>query len=357
MKELNGGPRLRISSRQDLVELAPYLLGFHPVESVVVLVLSADERSVVLAARIDLAHAAEPQVRDELTLMLRRSGGTQAVLLVYGPRLGVPPTPEEAELGELPYAELVEALIEVVEQADVRFFGGGYIAGDRWWSYRPCADRGCCPPHGMRIEGEDSQVAAAATFLGLTALRDRTALEETLAPIDDPGIREALGVAKQELLDAGRARDVDGWCAGVGVQLRSVLDRVTGGDSPWLPDRVAARLVLGLAEQRIRDIAWLWLEIDPDTRWLGAERLWRQLIRRAPEEYRLVPLALFAWACWRGGDGIRARIGVERALTLDPTYQMALLLRAALEQGVDPGDIATLLSGLDGEASGKARTG
>lgn len=334
-----------LHGRQELVEVAPYLLGYHPTDSVVAVGMSG-QGGIELAIRADLSDAANPALAEQLVTMAKEAGAERLVLLVYAGPQEPPPAMWEAEVGLLPHDELVEELAGLAVSAGMRMVGALYVSADRWWTYQPCGDPDCCPPDGGPAISGDCRPAAEATYAGMTALPDRSALVATLDPVGDPfgrTMETALAAARQELLDAARSRDLDRWQAGVLIHLRSVLDRVEGGDVPWLSDRVAARLVLGLTDVFVRDRAWLWLEADPAARWTVAEPLWRQLARRAPEQYRAAPLFLGAWACWRGGDGVRARIGVERALSCDPGYQAALLMEEALNQGMDPRGLEPLL--------------
>jgi hypothetical protein len=45
---------------------------------------------------------------------------------------------------------------------------------------------------------------------------------------------------------------------------------------------------------------------------------------------------LFAMASWRAGDSTHATIALERALAIDPSYSMALLLMHALQSLLSP---------------------
>jgi hypothetical protein len=345
MTEPTAEPSFHIHNREDLIEVTPYLLGYRPIDSLVVIAL-AGGGELRLTIRSDLTEAAEPVFAAELMTMVEEAGGEQIVLIVYGPPCGSPPAEEEAEIGQLPYDDLVYDIADVARHAGIRFIGGVFVADDRWWTYEPCANSQCCRPEGTPLDAPGPRIAAEATYAGLTVLPDRDAIIASLRPIRGPaqaGFSAALAAAQQELVDAAGGRDVIRWRAGALIQLRAVLERVRGGDLPWLSDRVAARLVVGLADTRIRDRAWTWLEADPAGRWSGGAQLWRQLARRAPEEYRTPPMFLYAWACWRGGDGVRARIGLELALSGDPDYVAALLLEQALGRGLDPAQVPALL--------------
>src|SRR5688572_13375412 len=72
-----------LHSREDLLAITPYQLGFHPVDSIVVLGFAVRKLKVV--ARCDAATPARAAVRS-FCLALRRSRGVnQAAVFGYGP--------------------------------------------------------------------------------------------------------------------------------------------------------------------------------------------------------------------------------------------------------------------------------
>ena len=69
---------------------------------------------------------------------------------------------------------------------------------------------------------------------------------------------------------------------------------------------------------------------------VGHVDLWRDLLRRAPEELAAAPAALLGFAAWLSGDGALAWCAVERCLAADPDYGLAGLLTQALAGAVPP---------------------
>jgi Domain of unknown function (DUF4192) len=338
-----------LHGRQELTEATPHLLGYHPTDSLVVFGLGAPDWStggsdIEMMVRIDLADACTPDALEYLMSAAASADTEQLVVLVYGPSAGPLPPRWRAEVGLLPHDELIEEVQAVAADKGIRVVAAMYVCGMRWWCYQPCGETRCCPADGSPVAGSDAALKVA--YAGLAALPDRAALEETFRPFASPqqeGMEAALVAAQQELLDAGRARDLNRWRAGTLVHLRAVFDRLSStAEVPWLADRVAGRLLVGLTDESIRDAAWMWLEKDAGGRWRNADQLWRQLARRSPEQYRVPPLFLGAWACWRGGDGIHARAGLERALAIDPSYQGALLLLSAMFRWPNPKGLPSL---------------
>src|SRR2546423_11127470 len=72
-----------LRSLRDLLAVVPYLLGFHPADSVVLLALRG--REVIFQVRADLPPPVEvPDVSGQLAELVRRQDATSAVVLGYG---------------------------------------------------------------------------------------------------------------------------------------------------------------------------------------------------------------------------------------------------------------------------------
>lgn len=341
-------PPLRLTGPADLIELVPYLVGFHPADSVVAVAFEPPGQQVSLVLRADRAdlRSSEP-LRRQLVAHLRRSGARDVVFVVVA--AGDDPDPVVGS--PLPDADLVSRLGEAAGAEGLPVADALHLGGGRWWSYQ-CRDDGCCPAEGRPVAGRGSRVAAEATYAGLVALPDRSSLAATLDP--EPGAGAALDGALRRMEETdpgavgataaatsgGVADDVEERRQRWREELRSrqarLLDRVErDGTAPWLSEEELAALVVGLRETGLRDDAWLWMERQP-SQYPRALELWRQVARRAPERYRTPPLFLAAWAAWRSGSGALARLAIERALALEPGYGAARLLERAIVQGLDP---------------------
>jgi hypothetical protein len=64
--------------------------------------------------------------------------------------------------------------------------------------------------------------------------------------------------------------------------------------------------------------------------------LWRDVVRRSPEDLVAAPAALLGFAAWLAGDGALAWCAVDRAQQAEPGYGLAGLLAQALAGGVPP---------------------
>lgn len=302
--------KLVLSTPADVIAAVPYLIGFHPADSLVVTGFAGP--ALRLSTRWDLPP--RPGDFDRLVPLLRREQVTMTVLVGYGP--GPLVTPAVDEVTRL----LAVAGIDVADALRVE-------AG-RYWSYS-CADTACCPAQGVPYDPASSRVAAEAVVRGLVALPDRASLRSSIAPSGGAAMRTATTRVAAELrARLAGARGASGGFAAVFVadglrRVRAAIERYDSGGR--LGDDEAARLGFDLAVIRIRDEAWALL----DDRHVHLS-LWRDLTRRL-ESHCVAPAAsLLAAAAWRVGDCALAGMALDRALSADPGYSMAILLRQAL---------------------------
>lgn len=177
-------PTLQVRGPADLVRVVPYLLGFHPVRSLVLVGLAGTR--VVVTARVDLDDVADPGqpglLRDSVAAMSR--GGARAFVGLVVDDDAAPKTPAQAGgrlRDRLPWWGVAHELAVVVEACGAELEDVVLVCRSRMWSY-VCDGPTCCPPEG-RLLSDDSRVAATATFAGLVALPDRQSVAALLEPL------------------------------------------------------------------------------------------------------------------------------------------------------------------------------
>ncbi|NGZ99932.1 DUF4192 domain-containing protein [Nocardioides sp. W3-2-3] len=310
-------PLLTVHSHEDLIALAPVLLGFWPRESIVMLTLGSSRPfhgRLDLPPRDRLAHAG-PHLFDDPLLHPALRHGARAVVLLYFTadhstalaahavlRAGC------ARLG-LPIAIAVVA------------------DGSRWADLE---DTGGAPPVAYDAAGHPFVVAALAS--GRLRHASRADLVASLEP--DPA---ALDAVLDALVDAGHAPgSADGLPLGgraVRAQGDWVVETVARGvsdDGPPGP-AVVARLVRMLQVPRVRDAAWSSIDRAGAG---GHVRFWTSVLRATPDELAAPPATLLGWAAWQDGDGALAWSALARAARGDPGYPLAAdLARLAAPRG------------------------
>ncbi|WP_433723275.1 DUF4192 family protein [Actinoplanes sp. CA-051413] len=171
-----------VSSPAELISAVPFLIGFHPADSLVVVALQGT--LITFAVRIDLPelNAPEEEARAavlHLATVVLRQDAEAVTIIGYGEEPRVAPA--------------VMRISDAFRKAGTTVVDELHVEDGRFWSYL-CTDSSCCPPEGQPCEPAHSVVAAEATFAGAVALPNREALSEQLAPVtgDD---REAMEAA------------------------------------------------------------------------------------------------------------------------------------------------------------------
>jgi hypothetical protein len=319
----------RISGPGELLQAVPYLLGFHPNASLVLIGLH--DGRLVVTARLDLPDAAEPGVLAHTAAAMARGGSTAVVAAVY----------DSASDGTLPSWGGLAAAVELdAEQAGCELLEVLLVSRGRWRSLM-CGSPDCCPADGYELPAAPSAFTTAATYEGVVPLPDRSALEAVLAPETDER-RAALDEAIEAAEHASVAAALDGHAARCQRSVKRALFAAAraSAEPGWCgPDAATvARFGVALGAIAVRDAVWMAVE---DGR-LDGRPLWRDLARRLPSPYNAPALFLFGWAAWRAGDGTLAGIAAERAVNSDPKYSAADLLLAAVARGVDPRQLPKL---------------
>ncbi|MDO0925382.1 DUF4192 family protein [Streptomyces sp. TG1A-8] len=358
----------------ELADALPYLLGYRPEDSVVLVALHDREGRGRFGGRARLAipaseddwEAAARQLTHGLVAGSERRGTRPEQMVAY-----VCQEPGPGETGRdvrHRLQPLVHLLRTQCGTLDVPVVEALCISDGRFWSYC-CPTEGCCPEDGspMGLPGT-SVLAAAATYAGiqvrgtLRELRARLLPRETTAALEQEIALDAAGASLVPRLLDDTAR------AAVAEETLDLAERimhrfaaappVSGAhpadvrDDGLLTHDEAAALVLGLQDRTTRDRAAAWMEGDEAG---PALRLWRALARRCVGpygEHAAAPLTLAGWVAWSTGDELEAREALAMALGADPDYLFARLLHQACNEGLDPESIRRCLRA---ERDGRAR--
>jgi hypothetical protein len=327
-------PVHRISGPVELLEAVPYLLGFHPHRSLVLVGLH--DNRLVVTGRLDLADADHPGVVESTVAAFERGGATSVIAVAYDHAAPAPGDPAQRAR----WRELAHRVRREIEAVGCELGDALLVAGGRWWSLT-CDIPACCPPEGQLLDEPASAFAAQATFEGMVALPDRASLEALFEPAPDdererlePDIAEEERAAVRAVLEGKHPRRERGI-------KRALFAAARASDQPGaarLRDVEVVRYGVALSATSFRDA--LWLAVDAHR--LDGRPLWRELARRLPAPYDAAPLFLHGWASWRAGDGTQAGMAAERAVQSDPAYTAADLLMAAVTSGLSPHGVPRL---------------
>ncbi|NRQ38791.1 DUF4192 domain-containing protein [Nonomuraea sp. NN258] len=309
---------VRLSAPADLIAIVPYILGFHPALSLVILAFNGS--ALATGLRYDLP-ATQDEAGEIITGsldILRRDQIAGICLVGYGPGNLVTPL-----MDGLCQASATTA-IEITEM--LRCEDG------RYWSYT-CTMPDCCPPEGTPYDVTTSQAAVTAVMAGLSTLPDRASFADQLAPVEGPdreAVRAATAAARERaenlLIDQASARY---WYEEGRARVHDAFAR-SAADQPLSPEEVAWLGVL-LTSVCVRDAAWTMIGTYTEQAHI---KLWTEVMRRVEPAYLPAPASLLAFAAYHGGAGTLARIAVDRALAVNPRYSMAHLIDCSLSHGI-----------------------
>lgn len=300
--------RLRVRRPADFLAVIPYLLGFHPAESVVVLFFRRGR--VLLTARVDLP---PPGRASGLTAHLHQVCGQrrvdELVLAAYSE--------------DLPGARGL--LDRVLADAPTPVRDALLVGGGRWWSLT--CPSGCCPPEGTPYDPVGHPLAAEAVYAGLSVERDRSAVTERVSgpsTAEEAPLLARLAPLRQRVALLG---------TGGAARLMADTVRRLRADREPVDDEDCLLLAVLAEDLVVRDVAWAMMRRRDSEDDL---RLWGRVVARAPQPVAAGVLGLLGAAAWISGNGALQNCCVERLQLLDPTYSLGGVLADISERALPP---------------------
>ena len=306
-----------LTSPHDLLAAIPFLIGYHPENSLVLVALKDD--AVGMAMRVDMPTDIAPESYDLLASHFQREAAEAALLVAY---VDTETDPEPVLINTS--AALLRAGISIKESL---------VVSDGRYRSMLCHDSECCPPLGSPIPDIDSSRIAAEHVIAGHPMpyANVSGLVQSIAAL--PSAREeswqrevqAFWVEgdSENLLDLqrdGATALID--LAGEYTQGRGAEDR-----------ELAARVIGRLSDIQVRDFA-LGSHNDEtaDAYW----QMWRDLLLIAPRGFVAPIASIFAALAYERGEGALAHKALDRALADDERYSLALLLRRVFTAGWPP---------------------
>ena len=311
-----------LTSPHDLLAAIPFLIGYHPSNSLVLVALntdSADKDAVGMAMRVDLPVDLSCESYDLLASHFQREAADAALLVAY---VDTETDPEPVLINTS--AALLRAGISIKESL---------IVSDGRYRSMLCHDSECCPPLGSPIPDIDSSRIAAehviaghpmpyANVSGL--VQSIAALPSAMEESWQSEVRAFwIESDSESLLDLQR----DGATAVIDLAGEYALGR--GAEDREL----AARVIGRISDIQVRDYA-LGSHNDEtaDAYW----QMWRELLLIAPRGFVAPIASIFAALAYERGEGALAHKALDRALADDERYSLALLLRRVFTAGWPP---------------------
>ncbi len=346
---------IRVRNLPELLTILPYQLGFRP-STCVVLAGIGDRLGPI--ARVDLPpRGYEGQVADTLLHPVLRQPRDGLLLVGY----------DEAPEASRPLLRVLRRRLRLMGYRDVETV---VVRGGRWRRYAASGDAAWVPmPPECDVPAVAEYVARERAPVG-----SRGHLAAVIAPesAPDSGLLETLldaGAERASLpRDQRRERrqvELDAWCQ---WRVRAMLEPTVHQEDDLV------LLVTSLLDVQLRDavIAWLcpgWLHVaalgpemaedvrarlvqvvpeddTPEADLLADVLVTRvgaaleALCRATPLPFTVPLLTVTGMYRWWHGDGARARVALETALTEEPTYRLADLVLRLVDAGIPPGECA-----------------
>ncbi|MEY4498832.1 MAG: hypothetical protein RJA40_937 [Actinomycetota bacterium] len=288
-----------LTSPHDLLAAIPFLIGYHPEDSLVV--VSIKDNAVGMAMRIDYPVDIPQGAYDLLASHLQRDFATGALLVAY--------VPKDRSDGEDVLRDASAALTRIGIATDESLL----IQGGRYRSIL-CQDQSCCPIDGSpipeisgsRIAVEHVVAGRAMPFANLQVDKDAN----DLSRLQRDGATAIIDLAGE--FASGR----------IGQDLE-----------------LTARVIGRLSDIQVRDFALGTHDQESIDTYF---QMWRHLMRIAPSGYVAPIASLCAALAYESGDGALAHRALDRALEDVNGYSLALLLRRVFTAGWPPASFAAM---------------
>lgn len=314
---------LVLTSPDTVLSAIPYLLGFAPSDSIVIVWLQG--RHILLTQRADLpTAAAEEDAWVDLLFSHAAVKMCESVIVV-------------AYCADPAAAEVVAQIRARAAIEDLRVVDALRTHGDRWWSLL-CKDDDCCDQAGRPIDASDrAAIGAEFAIRGVapSGTREEIAAELTADPVGRVAVIALLAERAAERA-AVMADDRDG--AAREARRDALIEAGRRALQGQTSDarHSAADLIEGLADIRVRDTL-MW---ECSGLWKDELRVARATLAHAvtvAPPGKVAPVAtMAAIMAWLLGDGVRASVALERAWIDDPDYSLGQLIAAAVQGGLPP---------------------
>jgi hypothetical protein len=317
-----------LTSAHDLITAVPFLIGFHPTNSLVL--IAVKDGAIGLAMRIDLPSHIDSDEIDLLAHHFIRDQAQAALLVAYMPQERSDGDSILISLG----AGLIRNGIEIQESL--------LITGGRYRSII-CRDGMCCPAAGKALPAiEDSAIAAEHVVAGIPMpYGDISELIDSIAADSQSLSKEWISDVSGYLVDEDSPEIGPLRRDGVEAMLL-LLDEFRIGRGPT-DQSLVARVIGRMSDVQVRDYA---MGVHQEDNYDLYFAMWRELLRLSPVG-SVAPIAcIVAAMAYENGDGALAQRALDRAISDNASYPLAALLRRVFNAGWPPQSFAQMRSEL-----------
>jgi hypothetical protein len=313
-----------LTSAHDLITAIPFLIGFHPTDSIVLISVKAG--AIGVAMRIDLPATINSDEIDLLAHHFIRDEAEAALLVAYMPEGRNDGDSLLISLG----AGLIRNGIEIHESL--------LISGGRYRSII-CRDASCCPPAGKALPAiEDSAIAAEHVVAGIPMpYGDISELIDSIAA-DPISVTKGWSATVDNFTIDEDSPEVSALRRDGVESMELLLDEFRIGRGPT-DEMLVARVIGRMSDVQVRDYA---MGVHQEDTYDLYFTMWRELLRLSPVG-AVAPIAcIVAAMAYENGDGALAQRALDRAIADDPSYPLAALLRRVFNAGWPPQSFAQM---------------
>lgn len=268
---------LTVRTVDEAITLAPYLLGFAPSESLLLIVADDGAACQGFVARVDLGDVASAAAMDSFAYrVISLAGQGRTVMLAFS---------KDQDRG-MAVLHLATRAMKGMNIGDA-----AWTDGQSWRSVF-CDEQNCKENHPYIPA---PKIAAEAVYRGLTVVPSRTQLVDQLSGPGrtcDPDTRRLITNARRRL--SRRSDDV------VAARCRALVKSGSPIDSA-----VVVEMAVAAQRPEVARTLWMTMEREHAAEWLT---IWAQALAMIPDRMAPAPLALCGLAGWLSGDGAVASI-------------------------------------------------
>jgi hypothetical protein len=311
-----------LTSPHDLLSAIPFVVGFKPENSIVL--ISVKEDSVSMAMRIDFPPTLDDSQLELLISHLKRDSA-EVVLAVFYTSSANPES-----------QAVISKIMSALQNCPIALRESLLVTGDRWRSLL-CEDRECCPDEGSPLpELQNSRIAVEQVALGkplpFENMEDLVASISAL-PEDHDLIRHLSHITPIDYQSDPTFFQREG--------AEAVMDFMADFQAEGLcrDKKLIALVLTRLLDLQVRDFALGSVTEETINNYFNA---WRWLMRIAPTGYVAPVATLFAAVAYERGDGALAQRALDRVEVEDPDYAMLGLFRQVFSRGWSPDNFAKM---------------
>lgn len=316
-----------VKTPADLINAVPFLIGFHPTDSLVV--VSVQDDALAMAMRIDFPNEGAPA--GALALLashLKRNESQGAVLVAY---VNDENTNAEDILNEL--SSEITALDIAVRESMI-------IKNERWRSIL-CQDEKCCPPEGSPLpDFESGKITAEQVANGkVLPFASDEGLIDSIKPYEiatDPTFHDLV----KSLIDENRIgeHELRHEFRKGGIEILLTLKDIYKAGAE-VSNELKAQVIATMADIQARDFALGCFENDEVEL---AKSMYLDLFKTAPKEFSHPFASLASAYAYENGEGALAHRLLDKAIEACPEYTLSKLLRRVMSSGWPPAGFSQL---------------